>query len=186
MSSQRTTRLTAWSGEGIQAAKHPTIGIRPPPLWKCMEDFFTHCSKWPLVEISKEEQVNNLNDALTFRNHKGALAKPKLLLKLISKDVKYGYSVPIPLDSVKLIPGLEMAPMNIMAQNTINKFGQVIPKDQLTHNQSWKWSSGTSVNSHVWRELLQECRYSFCIRRIMKGSGSKEKISWLENPSIKN
>jgi hypothetical protein len=42
------------------------------------------------------------------------------LLKLIGKDVKYGYSVPIPLDSVKLIPGLQMASMNIMAQNTIN------------------------------------------------------------------
>ncbi len=88
-----------------------------------MEDFLTHGSKWPLDKISKEKRVNNLNDALTFGNHKGASAKPKLLLKLISKDVKYGYSVPIPLDSVKLIPRLEMAPMNIMAQNTINKFG---------------------------------------------------------------
>jgi hypothetical protein len=57
--------------------------------------------------------------------------------------------------------------MNIMAQNRINKFGQVIPKDQLTHDQNWKWSSGTSVNSCVQRELLQECRYGFCIRRIV-------------------
>ena len=93
--------------------------------------------------------MNDLNDKLTFRNHKGAMAKPELLLKLIGKNVKYDYSVPIPLDSVKLIPGLEMAPMNIMAQNIINEFGRVIPKDQLTNDQSWKWSSGTSVNSCV-------------------------------------
>jgi hypothetical protein len=94
-----------------------------------MEDFLTHGSKWPLVEISEEEQVNNLNDVLTFGNHKGASANPELLLKLISKDIKYGYSIPITLDSVKLILSLEMAPMNIMTQNTINKFRQVIPKD---------------------------------------------------------
>ncbi len=61
--------------------------------------------------------------------------------------MKYGYSVPIPLESVTRIPGLEMAPVNIMAQNTINKFGRVIAKDRLTHDQSWKWSLGTSVNS---------------------------------------
>jgi hypothetical protein len=94
-----------------------------------MEDFLTHGSKWLLVKISKEEQVNNLNNALTFRNHKGASANPELLLKLITKDVKYVYSIPIHLDSVKLIPSLETAPMDIMAQNTIDKFRRVIPKD---------------------------------------------------------
>ncbi len=92
------------------------------PLWKHMEDFLTHGRKWPLVEISEEEQVNNLNDALTFGNHKSALTKPELLLKLISKGIKNNYSIPILLDSMKLIPDLEMAPMNIMAQNRIDKF----------------------------------------------------------------
>jgi hypothetical protein len=57
--------------------------------------------------------------------------------------------------------------MNIMAQNTINEFWQVFPKDRLTHDQSWKWSFGASVNSRVRRELLQECHYGFCIRQIM-------------------
>jgi hypothetical protein len=49
--------------------------------------------------------------------------KPDLLKKLISKDVKFGYSLPIPLESVTRIKGLKMAPMNIMAQNTIDEFG---------------------------------------------------------------
>ena len=94
-----------------------------------MKDFLNDGSKWPLDEINKEERGNDLNEALTFGNHKGTLAKPELLLKLIGKDVKYGYSIPIPLNSMKLIPGIEMAPMNIMTQNMINEFGQVIPKD---------------------------------------------------------
>ena len=85
-----------------------------------MKDFLNYGSKWPLDEISEEERVNNLNKVPTFGNHKGTLAKPELLLKLIGKDGKYKYSIPIPLNSVKLIPGLEMAPMNIMAQNMID------------------------------------------------------------------
>jgi hypothetical protein len=114
-----------------------------------MEAILTHGSKWSLIEISKEEPVQDLNVALTFGNHKGSLAKPELLMKLIGKDVKHGYSTPIPHNSFKQIPGLEMVPMNIMAQNTINASGQVTPKDRLNHNQSWRWSSSTSVNSWV-------------------------------------
>jgi hypothetical protein len=41
-----------------------------------------------------------LEDALTFGNHKGASQKPILLKKLIAKDIKYGYSLPIPLSSI--------------------------------------------------------------------------------------
>ena len=88
-----------------------------------MEAFLLEGSKWPLAEISKNEGQQDLVDALTFGNHKGASQKPVLLKKLIKKDVKYGYSLPVQHSSVQLIPGLAMTPMNILAQNTIDKFG---------------------------------------------------------------
>ena len=92
--------------------------------------------------------------------------------------MKHGDSVPIPLNSVKQILDLEMMPMNILAQNTINELGRELPKDRLTHNQSWRWSSGTSVNSRVQKEQLQECCYSFCIQMPSKlGSGGTKEIS---------
>ncbi len=75
-------------------------------------------------------------------------------MKLIGKEVKHGYSIPISPDSIKQIPSLKMAPINIMAQNTIYELGQVMPKDRLTHNQSWRWSSSTSVNNRVQKEWL--------------------------------
>ena len=104
------------------------------PLWQRMKAFLEEGSKWPLDELSEDERKQDIDDALTFGNHKGASQKPELLKKLIGKDVKYGYSLPIPLDSVRLIPGICMAPMNIMAQNTINEFGRIVPKDRLTHD----------------------------------------------------
>ena len=63
------------------------------PLWQCTKDFLNDGSKWPLDKISKGERVKDLNEALTFGNNTGASAKPELLLKLIGKDVKYGYSI---------------------------------------------------------------------------------------------
>ncbi len=137
------------------------------PLWQCIEAILTNGSKCPLFEISKDKQKTDLNNALAFGTHKSSPAKPSLLQKLIGKDLKHGHSLPIPLAIVPSIPGLEMAPVNIMAQNTIDKLGLVIPKDRLTYDQNWKWSSGNSVNSRVQKEILQECRYSFCIHKLI-------------------
>jgi hypothetical protein len=98
-----------------------------------------------------------------------ALCKKLVILKkLTAKDVKYAYSLPVPLSSVQLIPGLVMAPMDIMEKNMIDEFEQIFQKDRLTHDQSWKWSSGTSVNGCVQKKLLQACQYGFCICRLIK------------------
>jgi len=127
------------------------------PLWLKTEDILTNGSKWPLEDLSKESRISNLYDALTFGNHKGASSKPDILKKLVSKDVKYGYSVPIPLTSVKKIPGLEMAPMNIMEQNTIDELGRVVPtkvgngapanQSMVASNESFYRSAGTAFAS---------------------------------------
>jgi hypothetical protein len=137
------------------------------PLWNQMEAFLLEGSKWPLAVISKNERQQDLVNAFTFGNHKGALQKPVIPQKLIAKDVKYKYSLPVPLSSVQSIPGLMMAPMNIMEQNLIDEFRRINQKDRPTHDQSWIWSSGTSVNSRVRKELLQACQYGFCIRRLI-------------------
>jgi hypothetical protein len=65
-----------------------------------MDAFLLEGSKWPSVEISKNKKQKDLVNALTFGNHKGALQKPVILKKLIAKDVKYAYSLPVPFSSV--------------------------------------------------------------------------------------
>jgi len=109
---------------------------------------------------------DDLKEALTFGNHKGASSQPELLRKLVEKDVINGFGSVIPLALVNIIPGALLAPMNIIKQNTIDEHGQIIPKDRLTHDQRFTWKSGTSVNTRVRVEELQPCRFGACIRRI--------------------
>jgi hypothetical protein len=135
------------------------------PLWQQTKSILELGSNWPLEEISKKARKNNVLHALTFGNHK--VASPNLLQKLISKDAKFGYSFALPLSSLTSIPGICMAPMNIMAQNTINECSCIVPKDRFMHNQSWKWLLGTSVNSRVIKELLKECKFGYCICRLV-------------------
>ncbi len=67
--------------------------------------------------------------------------------KTCLKDVYFGYCLPLPHSNARKIPCILLTPMNIQKQNTISKLGQIVEKDRLTHNQSFKWSSGTSINN---------------------------------------
>ncbi len=71
-----------------------------------MEAILMHGSVWPLVELDKESRKQDLQDALTFGSYKGASAKPEAHQKLIGKDVKYGYRIPILISCRTSIPGL--------------------------------------------------------------------------------
>jgi hypothetical protein len=73
------------------------------PLWPKMQRILKNGSKWPLTEIRKKERQQEVINALTFGNHKGALAKLELLWKLIGKDMKFGYSFTVPLSNGTLI-----------------------------------------------------------------------------------
>ena len=104
---------------------------------------------------------------MEFGNHKGASSKLDLLHKLVDKDVAHGYCLPLPLEKIESLPGVLMAPMNIMEQNTIDETGKIVPKDRLTHDQSYEWRAGASVNSRVEKELLLPCMFGACFKRLI-------------------
>eukprot|EP00957_Ditylum_brightwellii_P135493 10330605-Ditylum_brightwellii.AAC.1 len=60
-----------------------------------------------------------------------------------------------------------MAPINMMRQNTIYKIGRIVDKDRLTHDQSFIWGSGTSINKRVDNDDLLPCMLSYAIKRII-------------------
>jgi len=131
-----------------------------------MRCILSNCSKFPLAELNFDSRASDLEEALEFGNHKGAEKQSELLEKLVKKDIIHGYGLVLPLDKITRVPGALMAPMNIQRQDTIDEFGRIIPKDRLTHDQSYKWKSGTSVNSRVDKSQLQPCMFGAAIRRI--------------------
>ena len=124
------------------------------PNWTRLSKILENGSEWPLEPLDEELRCDDVDTALAFGNHKGVSLQPDLLQKLVSKDVHFGYCLPLPLDKAQKIPGTLLAPMNIQKQNTINEYGRIIEKDRLTHDQSNKWLSGTSFNSRVITEEL--------------------------------
>jgi hypothetical protein len=132
-----------------------------------MMTLLTEGSTWPLSPIDEHDRLLDIDDALAFGNHKGANQQPELLRELINDEVKRGFALPLLLYKIKNIPGVLIAPLNIQQQMTINERGEIIPKNQITHDQSWAWQSGTSVNSRVDKEQLMLCYFGHTMKRII-------------------
>jgi hypothetical protein len=148
------------------------VGVLKPlfrhhPNWCRMEKILKEGSEWPMEDISPRDRTSDLKEALSFGNHKGASNNKELLKKLVEKDILHGYGLVLPLDKMELIPGVLMAPMNITNQNTIDETGKTIGKDRLTHDQSYEWGSGSSVNSRVLKDELLPCKFGACLKRLI-------------------
>jgi len=145
------------------------------PNWDRMTTILTNGSDWPLAQIDEDSRLRDVKEALAFGNHKGASLQPDLLLELVGKDVHFGYSLPLPLNKATQIPGILIAPMNIQKQHSIDDTGRIIDKDRLTHDQSYKWGSGTSVNSRINKDELLPCMFGPCISRLVNWAVSARK-----------
>ena len=122
---------------------------------------------WPISELADDTRASDLEEALTFGNHKRAEEKPDLLREFAEKDITHGYGLVLPLEKVRHIPGLLMSPMNIQKQNTIDETGRIVHKDRLTHDQSYEWGSGTPVNSRLDKSELLPCMFGNMSKRIL-------------------
>ena len=111
------------------------------PNWTIMKNILENGSAWPLEELEESKRAIDMKEDLSFENHKGTVRNTILLRKLIEKDVFHGYGLVLPLSKIDQIPGVLLAPMNIMTQHTIDEHGRIVEKDRLTHDKSYKWGS---------------------------------------------
>ncbi len=97
---------------------------------------------WPLDELDDFQKFQDLMEALTLGNLKGAYSQPDLLQSLFENDVTHGFCLVIPLFLVSLIPGALIAPMNVMEQNTIDKQATSFLKrdSRMTNHSHGVWA----------------------------------------------
>lgn len=131
-------------------------------------------SYWPLEELDKQNRAANLDNALEFRNHKGATKKLELLRCLSSKISWLWVSSP----SVQNCkhPWHPASTNEHQKQKTIDEHGRIVEKDSLTHDQCFKWGWGMSVNRRLNNDVLLPCMFGSCIKRIVNWTLTAQKI----------
>ena len=124
--------------------------------------------EFPLQKTTRKEKFEDVLEALEFGNHKGMQKYAPFFEENLDKDVLHGFYLPIPVQKVAEIKDALLAPMNVIEQDSINERGEIIDKKRTTHNQSKTFkSSGTSVNSRVQEDKIQDCMYGSCLLRFI-------------------
>ena len=138
------------------------------PLWNKLKSHLSSGCNYPVSPIEDDKLMIDLDDALAFGNHKGAVNNPDLFQSMMDKEVEHGWALPIPREKIKdLGHKIILSPMNIIEQMTINEKGEKVPKKRITHNQSMVFGSESSINSRLISEELQDVMYGKCILRLI-------------------
>ncbi len=54
-----------------------------------MKQVLTHESKWPIQPLDKDDRIKDVEEALLFGNHKGAVKQQDLLVKLVTDNTEH-------------------------------------------------------------------------------------------------
>ena len=138
------------------------------PLWSRMKKHLTEGGSYPLDPIEEDHRLQDLEAAIEYGNHKSTEKRVEAFQKLVSEEITRGFYLPVTLECVRSLPGAEMAPQGIVIQNSINEKGEVIQKDRVTHDQSFKWpTTGGSVNDRIRKDMLTDVVFGDMLRRVV-------------------
>ena len=73
-----------------------------------------------LDALTKSSELQKL---IKRGNHKSAQESGEKIAELLSKDVKHGFAIPIPIDTVRKIPHAAVQPLGLVRQWSVDEKG---------------------------------------------------------------
>lgn len=92
------------------------------------------CAMCSHVSWTPKTQQKEMLAILERGNHQSAQALPKQVSKLLDKDVVHGFTIPLPISTVRLIPNAGIQPLGLASQWTIDENGERVIKYRLTQD----------------------------------------------------
>ena len=137
------------------------------PYWPRFRSIITRGVEYPLTAEEFDPARRAENDAiLLYGNHASGKKNPQAIGKVIHKDAHHGFSLPITFDCARNIRHSRISPMGVAHQLGINAQGELVPKDRLTHNQSFSLGFCPSTNELIDQTQLIDLVMGHCLDRI--------------------
>jgi len=116
---------------------------------------------YPLEPISEEDRLTDLHANFERGNHQSATYNSDRLVSMLTEEVHRGWQLILPLQAALELWNGVLAPLGLVDQESINEFGEIIPKWCLIHDQSFNVIKGTLhlVNDHLRTADLMPCQY---------------------------
>ncbi len=131
--------------------------LQDHPNWSHLRKILQFGASFPLLMITQEECITAILFHIERGNRKSAQKNKISLDNLISKDVNIGFTLPIWIDTIKMLPNASLAPLVCIKQTSINKEGEKLKNIEWTlisHFQAhpgFQWTNGfrQSFNHHA-------------------------------------
>jgi hypothetical protein len=121
-----------------------------------------------LTDLDEDQHIQEKEANLTRGNHKSATDHQDHLVRLLDRDVNYGFAMPIPKRSVHKLKGAMVQPAGVTSQFTILENWSRTQKQRLTHNLTYAATfQGASVNSRIDMTEYPEMIYGWCFSRVI-------------------
>jgi hypothetical protein len=112
------------------------------PLWTRFKSILDNGSIFPLTEPPPEDvRRQDFEEILKYKNHKSAIMMMDILNDHLSKEVERGWLIPLRPCDAKKLTNASIAPMGVVSQSTINKLGEIIPSNRVTHDPIISWTN---------------------------------------------
>jgi hypothetical protein len=134
-------------------------------------------------ELTPDERSGEVEAMIARGNHKSAQAELVKVGELLAKDVIHGFTIPLPISAVRMIPGAMVQPLGLVHQWTVDQDGERKAKFRLTQDLSFSTDNKarpTSINSRVDMAAYVEMVYGWCLPRIIHFIVALR----LQNPSL--
>ena len=147
-------------------------------IWRVHRDWLTikesiskGCSYPCKEQPSETERKNDLEAFIKRGNHPLARAGENLeaVKKNYQKEVTKGWMIPITIDGLRALKHARVTPIGVHPQWSIDENGNRKLKRRIAHDCSFTPPSGHSINNDIDTNLLEECIYGQCIRRVLHG-----------------
>ena len=140
------------------------------PSWNWLDSLLTDGARYPLVDIEEGVRLRQIRYMLGRGNHGEGMRETKEAIEaFITKELKKGYIIPIPRESVYTIPGSAVCPIHIAWQATVGEDGRPGVKGRPCHNLSFTEPgfAKMSVNARHRDEDLPMIQYGHAFLRLM-------------------
>ena len=123
LESQRGT--TVWHGSEFRDTKQLEKIIGNHPHFDYLKKVFEGGMDYEFSsEVTEDERKEELQAQLERGNHQSALKESDRIAELLNKDVKHGFCLPLPVESVGRIKGAMVQPCGIVSQFTLTASGE--------------------------------------------------------------
>ena len=137
------------------------------PRWSSVRKMLTLGAHFPLDPLTEETRLHDLKLAKSYGNHKSAKSCATSIMTTLAEEISRGWQLPIPLSAVDQIPGAVLGPIGAAHQHTLDNNGNPHTKERMTHDQTFSFTPGSSVNARTQQKNLPHLQYGHCLSRII-------------------